>query len=76
MLLFEVGGDDFVEVMVLDGTGEQYLQGVAQQGDRLGVVHEHRVGLEDVALLRIHDVGLESNKAVLAGLLEHLVEYL
>ena len=76
MMLLEVDIQNFREVVILDGAGQQDFQCVTKQVHGVMIGHEPRILLEDVACFRIFDVCFQTNQAVLAGLLEHVVEYL
>ena len=63
-------------MVIFDGAGQQHLEGVAQKRQRMMIVREERVLLEDLAILRLFDVRFESDQTVLARLLEHVVQNL
>lgn len=76
MMFLEVDVEDFCQIVIFNGTGQQDFQGVAQQRHRMMAGHERRIFGKDVAGFRIFDMRFEPDQSILARFLEDLIEYL
>ena len=64
-----------VEIVVMETSGDEHSQGVANEMQRMVVFHQSGVLGEQRALLRFLYVGLQFGEPVLAGKHENIIEY-